>query len=154
MNNNNDNQNSSGQVTIIAQYIKDKSFENPNAPVNLTALKTQPAIELNLDLSAKALSENNYEVAMQIKAKAASEDKVLFLVDLTYAGLFLLDNIPEEHKEFILLVQCPSIIFPFARRIIADDTRDGGFQPLMIDPVDFSVLYARKKQQDGSSNLN
>lgn len=146
------NTNIQGQITINAQYVKDLSFESPNSPINLTMIKTQPAIELNLDLAAKPITETSYEVAMQIKAKAIVEDKVLFAVDLTYAGLFTVENIAEEHREFILLVQCPSIIFPFARRIVADSTRDGGFQPLMIDPVDFASLYARKKQQDRSKN--
>lgn len=135
-------------VAINGQYIKDLSFENPNAPLSLMPQKEAPKIEINLNLEAKALPENVYEVTIQITAKANAETNSLFVVELSYSGLFTLVNIPEDQKEFVLLIHCPSILFPFARRIIADVTRDGGFQPLMLDPIDFASLYQQRKTSE------
>lgn len=132
-------------VAINGQYVKDLSFENPNAPMSLTQQKSAPKIEVNLNLEAKAMPENVYEVTLQITAKATSEESSLFVVELSYAGLFTLTNIPDDQKELVLLIHCPSILFPFARRVLSDATRDGGFQPLMLDPIDFSALYQQRK---------
>ena len=137
-------------VAINAQYIKDLSFENPNAPVSLTKQKDAPEIEVSLNLEAKAIQESSYEITLQITVNAKVEEKSLFVVELAYAGLFTLDNIPEDQRELILLIHCPSLLFPFARRIIADATRDGGFQPLMLDPIDFAGLYQQRKAQEGN----
>ena len=132
-------------IAINAQYIKDFSFENPGAPGTLAALKNTPQIDLALDLNIQKMPEKDYyEVEISINAKAVNEQKTLFLVDLKYAGIFNLINIPEDQIEMLLAVHCPAIIFPYARKIIADVTQDGGFQPLMIDPVDFGVLYSKK----------
>jgi len=132
-------------ISVNAQYIKDLSFENPGAPGSLVAGNSQPAIDLALDLNIQKLPEEEYfEVEIIINAKANNEDKTLFIVDLTYAGIFHLVNIPPEQIQMILAVHCPAIIFPYARKIIADATQDGGFQPLMIDPIDFGVLYSKK----------
>ncbi len=132
-------------VAINGQYVKDLSFENPNAPMSLVPPKPAPKIEVNLNLEAKGMPENVYEVTLQITAKATSEENALFVVELAYAGLFTLNNIPEDQKELILLIHCPSILFPFARRVLSDATRDGGFQPLMLDPIDFAALYQQRK---------
>ncbi len=138
-------------LSVNAQYIKDFSFENPGAPDSLASLKTAPQIDLSLDLNVKKLSEENYyEVEIAINAKAVAEKKTLFLVDLKYAGVFNLINIPEEQVQVLLAVHCPSIIFPYARKIIADVTQDGGFQPLMLDPVDFGVLYSKKLEESNN----
>ncbi len=135
-------------ISVVSQYIKDFSFENPGAPESLAQLDKNPQIDLSLDLNIKGLEEENYyEVEITISAKAVSEDKTLFIVDLQYAGVFNLLNIPEEQKQMLLAVHCPSIIFPYARKIIADVTQDGGLQPLMIDPVDFGVLYGKKMME-------
>ena len=108
-------------------------------------LKNTPQIDLALDLNIQKMPEKDYyEVEISINAKAVNEQKTLFLVDLKYAGIFNLINIPEDQIEMLLAVHCPAIIFPYARKIIADVTQDGGFQPLMIDPVDFGVLYSKK----------
>ena len=133
------------QIAINIQYLKDLSFESPNAPMSLTAMKEQPQVDLNLDLATKPLQENVYEVAINIKASIKVDNLNIFVVDLTYAGVFSLINIPADQVEPLLLVHCPNILFPFARRILADVTRDGGFQPLMVDPVDFYSLYQNKK---------
>ena len=152
MNNNNnsnlqDNNTPGSRIAINAQYVKDLSFESPNAPQSLVGIKTAPKIDLKLDLAATPLSETTFEIALTIKAAADTEEQNLFLVELCYAGVFTLENVPAEQQEFLLLAYCPSLLFPFARRVIADATRDGGFQPLMIDPIDFAVLYAQRKQE-------
>ncbi|HJK86776.1 MAG TPA: protein-export chaperone SecB [Candidatus Megaira endosymbiont of Nemacystus decipiens] len=135
-------------ISVQTQYLKDLSFENPNAPSSLATLDKSPKIDLSLDLKVQSLAEEgHFEVELFISSKATSEDKTLFVVDIKYAGVFLLSNIPEEQKEMLLAVHCPSILFPYARKIIADATQDGGFQPLMIDPVDFGVLYNKKMME-------
>lgn len=137
-------------VAINGQYIKDLSFENPNAPASLSAQKEAPKIEVALNIEAKGLQENMYEVALKITAKATAESNVLFITELSYAGLFTLNNVNEEQKELVLLIHCPTILFPFARRVLADATRDGGFQPLMLEPIDFAALYQQRKAQEAN----
>jgi preprotein translocase subunit SecB len=139
-------------ISINAQYIKDLSFENPSAPASLVGSKGHPNVELALDIHVSRLPEDgSFEVALHIDAKAISNDKPLFIVELLYAGIFTLTNIPEEDQKAILAVHCPSMIFPFARKIIADVTQDGGFQPLMIDPIDFGALFQSKMEDDGEN---
>jgi len=136
------------QVVINTQYVKDLSFESPAAPACFVDIKTPPKIDLSLDIKVQHLEKDSYEIILQINAKASHEDKSLFIVELEYAGLFSINNIEkEDQKEQILLIYCPSLIFPFARRVIADVTRDGGFQPLMVNPIDFAALYMQQKQQ-------
>jgi len=136
-------------IAINAQYVKDLSFENPNAPESL--ITETPNIELSLDLNITSRTEENfYEVELSIEATAISEEKKLFIVELKYAGIFNLINIPEDQHHALLAVHCPAMIFPFARKIIADVTQDGGFQPLMIDPIDFGALY-NKKMMEGTN---
>lgn len=138
-------------IAVQAQYIKDFSFENPRAPESLAAINKAPQIDLSLDLNIQSLPEENYyEVEIAIHAKASANDKVLFLVDLKYAGIFHLINIKAEQVQMLLSVHCPSMIFPYARKIIADVTQDGGFQPLMIDPVDFGLLYSKKMMEEAN----
>lgn len=142
-------------IAVNSQYIKDFSFENPGAPGTLANMEGAPQIELSLDLNVQRLPDANYyEVEIAINAKARIEQKTLFLVDLKYAGIFNLINIPEEQIEMLLAIHCPSIIFPYARKIIADVTQDGGFQPLMIDPVDFGILYSKKMAEANIENKN
>lgn len=135
-------------ISISAQYIKDLSFENPGAPNSLVNLNTQPEIDLSLDLNIQKMSEDEYfEVEIIISAKATNSSKTLFIVDLRYAGVFHLVNAPEDQLQILLAVNCPAIIFPFARKIIADATQSGGFQALMIDPIDFGILYNKKLKE-------
>ncbi|MCC8417432.1 MAG: protein-export chaperone SecB [Rickettsia endosymbiont of Bryobia graminum] len=143
------NQQEMPHIAINAQYIKDLSFENPNAPKSLISLENSPQIDLFLDLNIISLpDENFYEVELSIEAKAMHEGQKLFIVDLKYAGVFNLINIPSDQHKMILAVHCTAMIFPFARKIIADVTQDGGFQPLMIDPIDFGALYSKKMQEE------
>ena len=140
-------------IAVQVQYLKDFSFENPNAPAILTNIDKAPKIDLALDLRVQKLEEKeHYEVELSITAKALIDGKTMFVVDLKYAGIFHLINIPQEQIEMLLAVHCPAIIFPYARKIIADATQDGGFQPLMIDPVDFGILYSKKMMETKSND--
>lgn len=124
---------------VLAQYIKDLSFENPNAPHK--ALAQQPDINIEFNVNARGLSPTDIEVELKIEARAKDGEQTLFAVDLTYAGLFRIVNIQPEAAQQIVMIECPRLLFPFARQIIADTTRNGGFPPLLIDPVDFVGLY-------------
>lgn len=130
---------------VKGQYIKDLSFENPHAPGSLLNLKDKPGLEVSVDLKAQKLQENIYELTMMLSARALANNTTLFLVELAYGGMFEIVNVPEEHVEALLLVDAPFVLFPFARRVISDVTRDGGFPPLMLEPIDFSALYRQNK---------
>jgi preprotein translocase subunit SecB len=141
-----------GQSFIVkGQYIKDLSFENPHAPQSLIATNAKPAIDVNVDLKADKLQENIYEMVLQISVRATSGGNTMFLVDLAYAGIFQLTNIPADRVEPLILIDCPFVLFPFARRVIADITRDGGFPPLMLDPIDFQALYIQNKGRQAAA---
>ncbi len=129
-----------------SQYIKDLSFENPHAPASLMALKEAPKVDLNVDMGAQRLSEDMFELSMQFNIRAMGE-RTLFLVDMVYAGIFTITGIPEDKLEQILLVDCAFLLFPYARRVISDVTRDGGYPPLHLEPIDFLRMYAQKRQE-------
>jgi preprotein translocase subunit SecB len=131
---------------VKGQYIKDLSFENPHAPQSLM-VTTKPAIEVNVDLKAQKLQNNTYEMTLHIAARAAADGNTMFLVDLSYAGIFQVTGVPEERIEPLIMIDCPFVLFPFARRVIADVTRDGGFPPLMLDPIDFHALYMQNRER-------
>jgi len=137
--------------TVKGQYIRDLSFENPHAPQSLLLVNNKPAIEVNVDLKAQKLQENVYEMTLHISARATTEGNTLFLVDLAYAGIFQIANIPEDRIEPLIMIDCPFVLFPFARRVISDVTRDGGFPPLMLDPIDFQALYIQNKNEGAAA---
>jgi preprotein translocase subunit SecB len=140
------------RLQVNAQYIKDLSFENPNAPMSLSAPKKKPRIDVAVDIQANALQEQVFEVALRISAKASTEkDSTIFLTELTYAGVFTLGNLNPADREMILMIYAPNMLFPFARRVIADVTRDGGFPPLMLEPIDFAGLYQQRKAADAKA---
>jgi preprotein translocase subunit SecB len=126
------------RIQIIGQYVKDLSFENPGAPASLTS---RPQIDLGVDLQARRLDAERFEVELKLRVSGKQEDKSLFLLELAYAGLFMVQNASEEILQQILLIDGPHLLFPFARRIVADAIRDGGMPPLMIEPIDFASLY-------------
>ncbi len=132
------------RVQVVGQYIKDLSFENPGAPANLTF---RPQIELSVDLQARQVEREHFEVELKLRISAKNEEKPAFLLELVYAGLFQLQNIPDEVRQQVLLIEAPHIMFPFARRIVADVVRDGGMPPLMIEPIDFAALYRAKAME-------
>ncbi len=134
------------QLSVLGQYLKDLSFENPNAP-QVLSLQAQPEIRINVNVNANQMGENDYEVILELEAHAEHEKQVIFHVELAYAGIFRLLNIPQEMLGAAVLIECPRMLFPFARRILADATRDGGFPPLMLDPIDFAAMYAQRMQQ-------
>ena len=144
------------QLNVLAQYTKDLSFENPNAPSSLGPQAQQPAINLQINVNANNVAENEYEVALLIEGKAENAGKVLFSFDLTYAGVFRIVNVPQENLHPMIMIECPRLLFPFAREIIATSVRDGGFPPLMIDPIDFAALYQKRMAENapGSQAVN
>lgn len=129
------------RFNITAQYLKDFSFENPFAPESLVNQNGQPAITVQVNVEARRLAEDAYEVDLFIVAEAKHGEQIAFVIDLKYAGIFAIENIPEDHISGVLLVECPRFLFPFARSIISNATRDGGFPPLNIQPIDFVSLY-------------
>ena len=129
-------------IVPVGQYVKDLSFENPGAPLNLTA---RPQIELGVDLQAKRLDPERFEVELKLRVSAQAEGKPVFLLELVYGGLFQVNgNPPEDFLQQVLLIDAPNLLFPFARRIVADAVRDGGMPPLMIEPINFAALFRAK----------
>jgi preprotein translocase subunit SecB len=133
---------------VISQYVKDLSFENPNAPA-VFQWQGQPNIDVQFNIASNQVADDAYEVALKIEVKATAADKTAFQVELIYAGLFGLRNVPAEQMQPFLLGEAPRILFPFARRVLADTVRDGGFPPLMLEPIDFSQLYMAQAAQAG-----
>ena len=134
------------QLNVLAQYIKDLSFENPNSPQSLMA-GTQPQLAIQINVGAKPLSETDIEVALKIEGKAensADAGKLMFSFELEFCGVFRIQNVPQESLNAIVLIECPRLLFPFAREIIATTVRGGGFPPLLLDPVDFVSLYRQR----------
>ena len=134
-------------VRVLAQYIKDLSFENPRAPMSLQKKENSPPINIGVNVGARGLAENDYEVTLSLDAKAGDENEVNFQVELHYAGVIRVEEMKQEHIQPFLLIEGPRLLFPFARQIMADAVRNGGFPPLMIDPVDFVALYRRNLER-------
>ena len=132
-----------------AQYIKDLSFENPLA-IEAVNQEASPQVNINCSVDSRKLSDQSYEVVLSLEARAVHDEKTLFLATVDYAGLFSITNIPDEHMDQVLNVHCPSLLFPFARSVIANVIRDGGYPPLLIDIIDFSTLYYRQKDDDAN----
>ncbi len=128
-------------IVVLAQYLKDLSFESPNAPESLTTMSGQPDVNIGVNVEAKKVGDNDYEVVLILTVTAEENKKTMFIVEVTYAGLFTLNDIPEEALQAIILIEAPRLLFPFARNIVSDATREGGFPPLLIQPVDFVSLY-------------
>jgi preprotein translocase subunit SecB len=155
-------------LVVNIQYTKDLSFEVPNAPSIYTILRSAPQVNINLDVQVRRIEENQpvFEVILAARAEATvarpegaangAEEKpmVVFIADLSYAGIFTLNGVPENQQEPILLVECPRLLFPFARNILADVTRDGGFPPVMLAPVDFLSLWQSRRAQLATPTAN
>lgn len=140
------------QAAILAQYVKDLSFENPRSPQTLQQLaqgQVKPQMQVNVNVGARKVGDEAFEVELKISAESKMEEETAFQVELVYAGLFGARNLPDTVVEPFLLVQAPSVLFPFARRIVADAVRDGGYPPLMLEPIDFARLYQQQRQQPG-----
>ncbi len=134
------------QLNVVAQYIKDFSFENPNAPQSM-ATTTQPQIAIQINVTAKPMSETDIEVTLKLDGKAENNGSLMFRFELEFAGVFRIQNVPQESMNPVVLIECPRLLFPFAREIIATTVRNGGFPPLLLDPVDFVGLYRQKMSE-------
>lgn len=137
-------------LNILAQYIKDLSFENPGAPKSLGPREKAPEININVNVNANPLSESEFDVVLTMNAQAKSGESVVFNVELTYGGVFRVANFPQEHMLPLLFIECPRMLFPFARQIIADATRNGGFPPLLIDPIDFAQMFQQRMAEENT----
>jgi preprotein translocase subunit SecB len=131
-------------LNVLAQFIKDFSFENPNAPQSLVPPEQPPGINIQINVNARPLSETDYQVDLIIEGKAEQQNLVLFSFELSYGGVFRVQNIAPESVHPVVLIECPRLLFPFARQIIADAVRNGGFPPLLLEPVDFAALYRQR----------
>jgi preprotein translocase subunit SecB len=140
------------QVAMIAQYVKDLSFENPNAPMIYQAPE-QPKIDVQFNIGTNPIGDDVHEVALKIEVTATMGDVTGYAVELLYAGLFGIRNVPDEHLAPFLLAEAPRLLFPFARRVVSDAIRDGNFAPLLLEPIDFGALYmAQVEQQSELAN--
>jgi preprotein translocase subunit SecB len=140
----------SPQLNVLGQYVKDFSFENPNAPKSLQPAAQQPSINIQINVNAKAMAEHDFEVELKVDGRAESQGGLLFAFELLYAGIFRIQNVPQESIHPLVMIECPRLLFPFARQMIADAVRNGGFPPLLIDPVDFVGLYRQKMMAEGA----
>jgi len=142
-------------LRILAQYIKDASFENPNAPDSLRQDQSAPAISINIEIGRQMIDDNTVEVVLMLGAKAERDGKPVFLCELEYAGLFAFGNIAEDHIQPMILIECPRLLFPFARQIMAELTQNGGYPPIMLEPPDFASMFRdemmRRAQETGGS---
>mgnify|MGYP001220293370 CR=1 FL=1 len=135
------------QVRVIAQYIKDLSFENPNVRKLLDSQGEPPNLRVEVNVNATKIADKTYESSIQLKAEATNNLGTIYDMELSYGGMFHIDNMPDASLEPFLLINCPALLFPFARRLAADLTREGGFPPLLIDPIDFAGLFVKRQQE-------
>jgi preprotein translocase subunit SecB len=134
-------------IFLRAQYIKDLSFENPRAPASIFSLREAPVMDVSINLGAQRLDEKAFELAIQIATRAIADKVTVFLCDVVYAGVLEMQGIADDEMEQAIFIQGAQLLYPFARRVIADLTRDGGFPPLQLDPMDFAALYQQQRAQ-------
>ena len=134
-------------IRIIAQFVRDFSFESPHAPDALRAGGAPPAIDMGVEMNARGRPDGLFEVDLKLSARATRDEQSVFHVEVLYGGLFHIAGVPEDQLEPVLLIECPRFLFPFARRLISDVTTEGGFPPFLIDPIDFAGVYAARKAQ-------
>jgi preprotein translocase subunit SecB len=132
------------QIGVLAQYVKDFSFENPNAPRSIAPSTQQPAISIQIGVDAAPMSGSDVEVTLRLEGKAESQGMLLFGFELLYCGVFRIQNVPPDSLQQVVLIECPRLLFPFAREIVAAATRNGGFPPLLLEPVDFVSLFRQR----------
>lgn len=132
------------RLTVLVQYCKDFSFENPNAPRTLGPQQQGPNISVQINVSARQVGQTEYEVSLALEGGAGEGENTLFKFELDYAGVFRAENIPAEQIQPAIMIEGPRLLFPFARQIIADAVRNGGYPPLYIDPIDFQALFMQR----------
>ncbi|MDH7797993.1 MULTISPECIES: protein-export chaperone SecB [unclassified Beijerinckia] len=135
------------QLNVLVQYTKDLSFENPNAPRSLAPQGEPPNISIQVNVNANQINETDFDVNLMLEGSAGEGANVLFKFELTYGGVFKLQHIPENEIHPVVWIECPRLLFPFARQIVADAVRNGGFPPLLLDPIDFVALYRQRMEQ-------
>ncbi len=146
-------------LRVLAQYVKDFSFENPMAAASARAHESQPMIDMGVEVKSRPAGEPNeplYEVDLRIHVEAKRGEDVMFVADLVYAGLFEFLNVRDEDVEPLLWIECPRLLFPFSRQLLAEITREGGYPPLLINPIDFTPLYwaeLKERQERGTTPL-
>jgi preprotein translocase subunit SecB len=138
-------------IRILAQYIKDLSFESPHAPESLRMGTQAPQIDLNVELNAQSRDDGLYETDLKLSARAARDSETVFHVELVYSGLFQILGVAPQDLEPVLMIECPRFLFPYARRLISDLTTEGGFPPLRLEPIDFAGIYAARLTQQGQA---
>jgi preprotein translocase subunit SecB len=141
------------QLDALAQYVKDLSFENPNAPRSLGPQESPPNISIQVNVNAKPMADGNYEVELMLDGRAGEGDGLLFSFDLNFAGVFRLVNVPQQHVHQVLMIECPRLMFPFARAVLANAVRDGGFPPFLLQPIDFAALYQARLAELGQQGV-
>jgi preprotein translocase subunit SecB len=141
------------QAQVVGQYIKDLSFENPNVGKLLGGPGESPNLKLEVNVNAKRVGRDLFESAIEFKAQATNKAGVIYDLELVYGGVFKIENMPAQALEPFLLINCPLLMFPFVRRLVADITREGGFPPLLLDPIDFAGLFMRRKQQETTASM-
>jgi preprotein translocase subunit SecB len=139
------------QLSVLAQYVKDFSFENPNAPASLGSFQqAQPQISIQINVLANAMTATDFEIVLKTEGKAERDGKILFSFDLEFGGVFRIQNVPQENLHAVVMIECPRLLFPFAREIVAAAVRNGGFPPLLLDPVDFVALYRQNMERQAA----
>jgi preprotein translocase subunit SecB len=141
-------------LSVLTQYVKDFSFENPGAPQSLRARQSAPAINISIGVQSAPAGTNEFEVELRIDARAVDGQAVLFAIELVYAGIFRFTNIPAEQSRAVALIECPRLLFPFARQVVSEASRNGGFPPLLIDPVDFVAMYRQQIAQEAGQSAS
>ena len=153
--NNDDPANAGPMLRVLAQYTRDSSFENPNAPDSLRSGLEAPKIDINIEISREMLDDDAVEVTLILRAKATRQEQIVFIAELEYAGLFAFQSVSVEEIQPLILIECPRLLFPFARQIMADMTQNGGFPPIMLEPPDFTGMYReemrRRANEQGES---
>jgi len=146
------------QLAVLAQYVKDLSFENPHAPRSLTPTSQQPSINIQVNVEGAPVSETDFEVTLRIEGTAEAQSLVLYSFELVFCGMFRIMNVPADSLQPFVLIECPRLLFPFAREIVATSVRNGGFPPLLLNPIDFVDLYRQRlaatQAPPGSAPLN
>jgi preprotein translocase subunit SecB len=145
------------QLAVLAQYVKDLSFENPHAPRSLTPTSQQPSISIQVNVEAAPMSDTDFEVTLRLEGKAESQGLVLYSFELVFSGVFRVSNVPADSLQPFVMIECPRLLFPFAREIVSTSVRNGGFPPLLLNPIDFVDLYRQRlaaQAPSGSAPLN
>ena len=140
-------------IRVLAQYIRDLSFENPRAPESLRGGEVQPQIDLGVELNGRGREDGLFEVELKLTARATRQTETVFHIELVYAGLFQIMGVPATEMEPVLMIECPRYLFPFARRVIADLSIEGGFPPFMLEPMDFAAIYAARRAQAAAPQI-